>query len=40
MKGQDQQKQQLGVAFCLNFRCYHNKQESPRTLIVWRPEGN
>ena len=40
MKGQDQQKRQLGVAFCPVFRCYHNKQESPRTPIVWRPEGN
>jgi hypothetical protein len=40
MKGQDQQKQQLDVAFCPVFRCYHNKQESPRTPIVWRPEGN
>jgi hypothetical protein len=40
MKGQDQQKQQLDVAFCPVFRCYHNKQESPRTLILWRVVGN
>ena len=40
MKGQDQQKQQLGVATCLKFRCYRTKQKSPRTLILWRVVGN
>ena len=30
MKGQDQQKRQLGVAFCLNFRCSSQQKQKPQ----------